>query len=73
MSVNGVAAKPATKVHVGDRVAARVAERAAAEGVRAVFVDEGGIGAGVVDRLEHGLPLAGVAFHPHILMQMDWQ
>ena len=45
-------------------LAARVAERAAAEGVRAVFVDEGGIGAGVVDRLRQlGVPFVfGVHF-----------
>ena len=45
-------------------LAARVAERAAAENVRAVFVDEGGIGAGVVDRLRQlGVPFVfGVHF-----------
>ena len=38
-------------------LAGRVAERAAAERVAAVFVDEGGIGAGVVDRLRQlGVP-----------------
>ena len=29
--------------------------------------------AGVIDRVEHGLALAGVAFHAEILMQMNWQ
>lgn len=45
-------------------LAGRVADRAAAEGVRAVFVDEGGIGAGVVDRLRQlGVPFVfGVQF-----------
>ena len=45
-------------------LAGRVAERAAAEGVRAVFVDEGGVGAGVVDRLRQlGVPFVfGVNF-----------
>ncbi|MDP1966465.1 MAG: terminase, partial [Reyranella sp.] len=45
-------------------LAARVAERAAAENVRAVFVDEGGIGAGVVDRLRQlGVPFVfGIHF-----------
>ncbi len=45
-------------------LASRVAERAAAEGVRAVFVDEGGVGAGVVDRLRQlGVPFVfGVNF-----------
>jgi len=38
-------------------LAGRVAERAAAERVAAVFVDEGGVGAGVVDRLRQlGVP-----------------
>ena len=38
-------------------LAGRVAERAAAEQVAAVFVDEGGLGAGVVDRLRQlGVP-----------------
>ena len=45
-------------------LAGRVAERAATEGVRAVFVDEGGVGAGVVDRLRQlGVPFVfGVNF-----------
>ena len=45
-------------------LASRVAERAAADNVRAVFVDEGGIGAGVVDRLRQlGVPFVfGVQF-----------
>ena len=45
-------------------LASRVAERAAAERVAAVFVDEGGLGAGVVDRLRQlGVPkVFGVAF-----------
>ena len=45
-------------------LAGRVAERAAAEGVRAVFVDEGGVGAGVVDRLRQlGVPFVfGINF-----------
>jgi len=45
-------------------LAARVAERAAAERVSAVFVDEGGVGAGVVDRLRQlGVPkVFGVNF-----------
>ncbi|MBI3196365.1 MAG: terminase, partial [Rhodospirillales bacterium] len=45
-------------------LAGRVAERAAAENVRAVFVDEGGVGAGVVDRLRQlGVPFVfGVNF-----------
>ena len=38
-------------------LASRIAERAAAEGVRGVFVDESGLGAGVVDRLRQlGVP-----------------
>ncbi len=46
------------------QLAARVAERAAAEQVRAVFVDEGGVGAGVVDRLRQlGVPFVfGINF-----------
>lgn len=45
-------------------LASRVAERAAAERVRAVFVDETGVGAGVVDRLRQlGVPFVfGVSF-----------
>ena len=45
-------------------LASKVAERAAFEGVRAVFVDEGGYGAGVVDRLRQlGVPFVfGVNF-----------
>ncbi|MDI1285798.1 MAG: hypothetical protein PSV46_15515, partial [Reyranella sp.] len=45
-------------------LASRVVERAAAEQVAAVFVDEGGVGAGVVDRLRQlGLPrVFGVSF-----------
>ncbi len=45
-------------------LASRVVERAAAEQVAAVFVDEGGVGAGVVDRLRQlGLPrVFGVNF-----------
>ena len=45
-------------------LAGRVAEKAAAESVRAVFVDEGGVGAGVVDRLRQlGVPFVfGVNF-----------
>jgi hypothetical protein len=45
-------------------LASRVAERAAAVRARAVFVDEGGVGAGVVDRLRQlGVPFVfGVNF-----------
>jgi hypothetical protein len=45
-------------------LADRVADRANAEAVRAVFVDEGGVGAGVVDRLRQlGVPFVfGVNF-----------
>ena len=45
-------------------LASKVVERAAAEGVRAVFVDEGGYGAGVVDRLRQlGVPFVfGINF-----------
>jgi len=45
-------------------LAGRVARRAAADGAQAVFVDEGGLGAGVVDRLrEMGVPgVVGVNF-----------
>jgi len=45
-------------------LASKVAERAALESVRAVFVDEGGYGAGVVDRLRQlGVPFVfGVNF-----------
>ena len=45
-------------------LASRVAERAAAERVRAVFVDETGVGAGVVDRLRQlGVPFVfGINF-----------
>ncbi|WP_296338393.1 terminase [Reyranella sp.] len=45
-------------------LAAKIVERAAAEGVRAVFVDEGGYGAGVVDRLRQlGVPFVfGINF-----------
>jgi len=45
-------------------LASKVVERAAAEGVRAVFVDEGGVGAGVVDRLRQlGVPFVfGINF-----------
>ena len=45
-------------------LAGRVAERAAAERVAAVFVDEGGVGAGVVDRLRQlGVPrVVGINF-----------
>ena len=46
------------------QLAARVAERAAAERVAAVFVDETGVGAGVVDRLRQlGVPFVfGINF-----------
>lgn len=45
-------------------LAGKVVERAAAEGVRAVFVDEGGVGAGVVARLRQlGVPFVfGINF-----------
>ena len=45
-------------------LASKVVERDAAEGVRAVFVDEGGYGAGVVDRLRQlGVPFVfGINF-----------
>jgi hypothetical protein len=46
------------------QLAARVCQRAADTGARAVFVDEGGIGAGVVDRLRQlGVPgIHGINF-----------
>lgn len=45
------------------QLAAKVAEMQRLHGCRAIFVDEGGIGAGVVDRLRQmGLPVYGIQF-----------